>query len=169
MRKRDMVRRATREDLPVLEEISRRARAYMGATGNPTQWTEGYPEAFLAEDIEAERLYVLCGGDGAVHGFFVFLLGEEPSYRVIDGAWQNGRPYGTIHRLAGDGTVRGLFEQCLEFCKTICPNIRADTHKNNATMRHLLEKNGFVYCGVVNLDKLEGDTLRVAYQLAPRS
>ena len=31
-------------------------------------------------------------------------------------------------------------------------------------MRHLLEKHGFVYCGVVNLDKKEGDTLRVAYQ-----
>ena len=100
----------------------------------------------------------------AAHAFFAFILGNDPSYAVIDGAWLNDRPYGTIHRLASDGTVMGVFSQCMACCKTICPDIRADTHERNATMRHLLEKHGFVYCGVVNLDKKEGDTLRVAYQ-----
>ena len=52
----------------------------------------------------------------------------------------------------------------MEFCQRICPNIRADTHEENKTMRHLLEKYGFAQCGYVNLEKQEGDTLRIAYQ-----
>lgn len=159
-----MIRRATRADLPALFQISRTARTYMKGSGNATQWEPGYPDSYLEQDIEKGDLYVLCGEDEAPHAFFAFLLGEDPSYAVIDGAWLNDRPYGTIHRLASDGTVKGVFSQCMAYCKTICPDIRADTHEKNATMRHLLEKQGFVYCGVVNLDKKEGDTLRVGYQ-----
>ena len=159
-----MIRKAIRADLPALFQISLTARAYMEKSGNTTQWEPGYPDNYLEGDIAKGDLYVLCGADGAPHAFFAFILGNDPSYAVIDGAWLNDRPYGTIHRLASDGTVMGVFSQCMACCKTICPDIRADTHERNATMRHLLEKHGFVYCGVVNLDKKEGDTLRVAYQ-----
>ena len=159
-----MIRKATKADLPALCQVSRAARAYMAQSGNSTQWEPGYPECCLEEDIRRDSLYVLCGEDGAVHAFFAFLLGEEPSYRVIDGAWRNDRPYGTIHRLGSDGTLKGVFSQCLDYCKAICPDIRADTHEKNTTMRHLLEKHGFVRCGMINLDKKEGDTLRIAYQ-----
>ncbi len=39
--------------------------------------------------------------------------------RVIeDGAWPDNSPYGTIHRIAGDGQVKGLLQLCVAFCKT---------------------------------------------------
>ncbi len=160
-----MIRTAGREDLPELLRVYATARAFMAAHGNPTQWGDGYPFSdILEEDIDRRQLYVVCSADGAIHGAFAFILGEDPSYAHIDGAWRNRRPYGTIHRIAGDGEINGVFAQCLDFCAGICPNIRADTHANNKPMRHLLEKNGFSYCGMVNLDLHEGDTVRLAYQ-----
>lgn len=162
-----MIRNAQPSDLPRLYEIARNARAFMARTGNPDQWQEGYPDVYLREDIHLEQLYVLTDEGGTVHAFFAFVLGEEPSYGTIDGAWLNDRPYGTIHRIASDGAINGVLEQCLAFCRGICADIRADTHEDNKIMRHLLEKHGFVQCGYVNLDQREGDTLRVAYQYEP--
>lgn len=160
-----MIRRAGLNELPLLYEICKKAREYMAKTGNPTQWESGYPEIYLQKDIEEGCLYVLTDGKDKPHAFFAFVLGQEPSYRMIRGAWLNDRPYGTIHRIASDGEIKGVFAQALAFCRDICPDIRADTHEKNGTMRHLLEKSGFTRCGYINLDKQEGDTLRVAYQL----
>ncbi len=160
-----MIRKAELQELPLLYDIGKKARAYMVRTGNPTQWDAGYPDLYLREDIKKDHLYVLTDEKNCPHAFFAFILGEDPSYRVIDGEWLNEEPYGTIHRLASDGELKGAFGIVLEFCRKICPNIRADTHEMNRTMRHLLEKHGFTRCGYINLDKQEGDTLRVAYQL----
>lgn len=159
-----MIRNAKKTDLPALYQVCQAAKACMARSGNPAQWEPGYPENCLEEDIDKERLYVVCDGAGEVHAFFAFIIGEEPSYRVIDGAWLNERRYGTIHRLASDGSLKGVFDKCLLHCEGIWPDIRADTHEQNAIMRHLLEKHGFIYCGLINLDKREGDTLRMAYQ-----
>jgi RimJ/RimL family protein N-acetyltransferase len=41
------------------------------------------------------------------------------------------------------------------------PNIRIDTHRDNAIMQHLLEKNGFVKCGIIYV---EDGSPRIAYQ-----
>lgn len=158
-----MIRAGEPGDRTAILTVYRAAKEYMARSGNPNQWVGNYPEMFLEEDLAAGRLYVICGPDGAVHGSFVLTLEEEPSYRVIDGAWHSDRPYGTIHRLAGDGTMGGLFRQCLDFCAGRSPYLRADTHRTNHTMRHLLEGAGFRYCGIINLDRQEGDTLRVAY------
>ena len=51
----------------------------------------------------------------------------------------------------------------MEFCRENAPDLRADTHVDNRTMQHLLEKHGFVYCGIVNPP--DGGE-RMAYQLA---
>ena len=42
-----------------------------------------------------------------------------------------------------------------------CESLRADTHEDNKIMQHLLEKNGFVRCGIIHV---EDGTPRVAYQ-----
>ena len=42
--------------------------------------------------------------------------------------------------------------------------IRVDTHEGNIPMRKMLEKQGFVYCGVIHL--ADGSP-RVAYQYLP--
>ena len=128
--------------------------------GHCTNLSEGIVTATEA-DIEKQRLYVYKK-DGCIHGVFMLLLEEEPTYAYIeDGSWREERPYGTIHRLAGDGEVRGLFAKCVAFCESKVKYLRADTHFDNHTMQHLLEKNGFERRGIIYLKN--GDP-RIAYQ-----
>ena len=153
---------AKEADLPRIMEIYDIAKAYMRANGNPNQWNGAYPDPeTLRTDIEKQRLYVYKK-DGRIHGVFMLLLEEEPTYAYIeDGSWREERPYGTIHRLAGDGEVKGLFAKCVAFCEKKVPYLRADTHFDNHTMQHLLEKNGFERRGIIYLKN--GDP-RIAYQ-----
>ena len=153
---------AKEADLPRILEIYDIAKAYMRANGNPNQWNGAYPDPeTLRTDIEKQRLYVYKK-DGRIHGVFMLLLEEEPTYAYIeDGSWREERPYGTIHRLAGDGEVKGLFAKCVAFCEKKVPYLRADTHFDNHTMQHLLEKNGFERRGIIYLKN--GDP-RIAYQ-----
>ena len=153
---------AKEADLPRILEIYDIAKAYMRANGNPNQWNGAYPDQeTLRTDIEKQRLYVYKKA-GSIHGVFMLLLEEEPTYAYIeDGSWREEAPYGTIHRLAGDGEVKGLFAKCVAFCEKKVPYLRADTHFDNHTMQHLLEKNGFERRGIIYLKN--GDP-RIAYQ-----
>ena len=99
--------------------------------------------------------------EGKPAGVFAFLLGPEPNYERIDGAWRNSLPYGTIHRVASDGRVPGFFGRCMEFCKKQTANLRIDTHEENKVMRHLIEKSGFAECGII---RVEDGSPRIAYQ-----
>lgn len=153
---------AKEADLPRILEIYDIAKAYMRASGNPNQWNGAYPDPeTLRTDMEKQRLYVYKK-NGRIHGVFMLLLEEEPTYAYIeDGSWREETPYGTIHRLAGDGEVKGLFAKCVAFCEKKVPYLRADTHFDNHTMQHLLEKNGFERRGIIYLKN--GDP-RIAYQ-----
>ena len=153
---------AKEADLPRIMEIYDIAKAYMRANGNPNQWNGAYPDPeTLRTDIEKQRLYVYKK-NGSIHGVFMLLLEEEPTYAYIeDGSWRSETPYGTIHRLAGDGEVKGLFAKCVAFCEDKVKYLRADTHFDNHTMQHLLEKNGFERRGIIYLKN--GDP-RIAYQ-----
>ena len=153
---------AKETDLPRILEIYDIAKAYMRASGNPNQWNGAYPDPeTLRTDIEKQRLYIYKK-NGNIHGVFMLLLEEEPTYAYIeDGSWREETPYGTIHRLAGDGEVKGLFAKCVAFCEGKVKYLRADTHFDNHTMQHLLEKNGFERRGIIYLKN--GDP-RIAYQ-----
>lgn len=157
------IRPATLADLPRLRQVYARARQFMRAGGNLTQWSDGdRPEDRLAGDIAAGQLYVVESG-GTVRASFAFILGEDPLYDVIrQGAWLSDVPYGTIHRLASDGSLQGVLSLAVSFCRAQCPHLRADTHEDNSVMRHLLEKNGFARCGIV---RAPDDTPRIAYEL----
>lgn len=157
-----MVRRATEDDLEEILRVYRAAKAYMVRSGNPHQWEEGYPDCLLGGDIQRGELYVICGEEGTIHGVFAFVVGDDPTYSVIEeGDWHSDAPYGTIHRIGSDGTMKGIFAQCMEFCKAQHDNIRADTHEDNKTMQHLLTKYGFVRCGIIHV---ADGTPRLAYQ-----
>lgn len=146
------VRPTKAEDLDAVMKIYTRAKQYMSANGNGTQWKEGYPSRELIEADMAKNQSFVCEKDGQVHGVFAFILGEDSTYRLIEGgAWKNDKPYGTIHRIAGDGEVKGIFRAAFEFAKSKTDNVRADTHENNHTMQHLLEKHGFERCGIIYL------------------
>lgn len=158
-----MVRHARIADLPAILSIYDAARDYMRRSGNPHQWGEsGYPEKeLLEEDIEIGRLYVI-EENGAIHGVFAFMLGDEPTYAYIEGGqWPNQKPYGTIHRIASDGKVKGVFARTFAFALTQTDEIRVDTHRDNKTMQHVVEKHCFRQCGIIYLEN--GDP-RIAYQ-----
>ena len=54
-----MFRGARHSDLEQILDIYARARKVMAASGNPTQWGDGYPpREMLEEDIDANRLFI---------------------------------------------------------------------------------------------------------------
>lgn len=152
------------EDLEQIMKIYRYAQDYMIESGNPTQWGHFYPDAELIKsDIDKNACRVIYDESG-IHGIFALFLDPDPTYEHIEnGKWLNDEPYLTIHRLAGDGQVHGLFSCALNYCKDISSNIRADTHADNQIMQKLMEKNGFVKCGRICV---KNGTQRIAYQWA---
>ena len=84
------------------------------------------PEALLAEDIKKGNLYVIKEDD-AIHAVFFFVIGADPTYAKIEqGEWLSDTEYGTIHRVAGDGTLHGVLGMIVAFCSrksVICASI----------------------------------------------
>lgn len=158
-----IIRNAVLEDMEQIMEVYLHAKEYMVSSGNPNQWINGYPAREVIEkDINRQQFYV-CEENGQIHGAFMFFIGEEPTYQIIEnGSWKNEEPYGTIHRLGSDGKYKGIFQECLAFCREKHANLRADTHHDNKTMQHLLEKHGFERCGIVYM---KDGSKRIAYQL----
>ena len=142
------------KDLPLVMEIYDYARAFMRATGNTTQWIDGYPsEVLIRQEIEDGHSFVCTG----------FILGEDPTYQQIyEGTWLNNEPYGVIHRLATNGKQKGVSETCLNWCFERWPNLRVDTHRDNKVMQHILTKYGFQRCGIIYV---KNGTERIAYQM----
>ena len=157
-----MIRPAQKSDLPMIETVYAAARAYMVQSGKPHQWGDGYPKRLLLEsDIEKGQLFI-CEIEGVIRGVFAFILGDDPTYGYIeDGKWPNALPYGTIHRIASDGKVKGIFTKCFQYALTRADEIRIDTHHDNKTMQHVVQKHGFRRCGIIYLEN--GDP-RIAYQ-----
>lgn len=154
------IRKARPEDLTEIEKIYALARQFMASTGNPTQWGATHPpRQMLEEDIALGQLYVL--EDSGIRAVFAYLEGEDPTYGYIeDGAWLSQEPYGTIHRVASDGSG-GRFSQILAYALSRSSHLRIDTHHDNKVMQHVLEKHGFHRCGIIYLE--DGDP-RIAYE-----
>ena len=152
-----MIRRATIQDLEQIMQIYARAVQYMQASGNPNQWVAGYPSRTLIEEDIARGVSYVVDRDSVIEAVFSYIEGEDPTYRQIEqGMWRTNGSYGTVHRLASAGRLRGVAEICFSWCAEQaklhgCSSIRADTHQDNRIMQHLLQKNGFVYCGVIHL------------------
>ena len=144
-----------------IAEIFSYARSQMALNGNPSQWKNDRPSMELVKkDIENGNSYVV-EEDGKIVATFAFIVGIEPTYLDIDGAWLDDAPYGTIHRIASDGSVKGIFDLVLDYVETYGVDIRIDTHKDNKPMLHVIEKNGFVHCGIIIVDD---NTPRIAFQ-----
>ncbi len=160
-----IIRLAEKQELDDIMRIFACAQKYMAENGNPTQWGNTHPSReLIRDDIEKGILYVGQCDDGKIHCAFALIGGIDPTYvNIYDGKWLNEDEYLTVHRIASDGVYHGIFKECMDFCKTKCDNIRIDTHEDNKTMRHVLNKNGFVYCGVIYLENGEP---RIAYQFA---
>ena len=158
------IRKAASQDLPRIREIYEMARQFMRKNGNHSQWGKGdEPEALIEEDIRQGNLYVL--EEAGIHAGFAFIIGEDPTYLEIEeGSWKSEEPYAAVHRVASDGTVQGVLGHVMDYCSAQVPHLRIDTHKDNKVMQHVLEKYGFVSCGIVHVP--DGSP-RIAYELLP--
>ena len=161
------IRKSKPEDLPRLMEIFAHAHSFMVSTGNPDQWAEDYPgRELLLKDIGSSDSYVVQAG-GAVVATFVLRAGDDPTYRVIyDGEWPDDGPYATIHRIASDGSRKGILHLVMKFALERFTSIRIDTHRDNRVMRAAILREGFRYCGII---RCWNGTERLAYQYGPAS
>ena len=158
-----IIRHSTEADLPDMLRIVDEARQKMRGSGNMLQWADGYPgREQLVNDIKRRVSYVVESG-GKVVATFAFITDPDPTYTIIyNGEWlDDTRPYGTIHRIASCHGVHKVGAAVFDWCYALTGNLRVDTHRDNTIMRHVVEKCGFTYCGIIHL--LNGDE-RLAYQ-----
>ena len=156
------IRMTTPDDLPRVLAIYEHAREQMRRNGNPTQWGASWPpEPLLREDVRVGRSYLVVDG-AEICGVFVFFVGEDETYRKIDGAWLNDERYGVLHRIASAGIRPGVLRAALDFCEARVDNMRVDTHPDNAIMRKLLTRFGYTPCGIIYVR--EDSYPRIAFQ-----
>lgn len=166
------IRKSTELDFDRMMEIYAYARDFMAKTGNPNQWgpTNWPPEALIHNDIKEGNSYVCINDDDRVIGVFFFIQGEniDPTYNYIaDGSWLDDSAYGVVHRIAGDGSEKGIGAFCINWAYEQCGHLRMDTYGDNMVMRNLLVKKlGFVHCGTIYVE--EDDLPRLAYEKTKR-
>lgn len=164
------IRKTKKEDIACLMPIFDEARHTIATLGID-QWQNGYPsESVILDDIEKKQSY-LCEIDDKICGTFAMLENGEPTYdKIYDGEWLTGdrAAYIAIHRVAisvsnrGSGLSGKIIGYATDFAREKGrKSLRIDTHRGNAVMRRMLEKNGFIYCGIIYLEN--GDE-RVAYE-----
>ena len=154
------VRPAKPSDLERIEEIYAYARDFMAKNGNPNQWgTTNPPTAQLKKDIAEGKLFVITDAE-TIHGVFFFWIGEDPTDGRLDGgAWRSDEPYGTIHRIAGDGSG-DILKTAVSFAEGKIGHLRIDTHEDNHVMQSAVTKLGFQRRGIIYL---ENGSPRIAY------
>lgn len=157
------IRQTTMEDMAAVTALYDKARGFMMEHGNPDQWGLSHPpEELIKSDIRAGYSYV-CLAEGEICGVFFYQKGIEPDYlNIRQGAWLDDQPYGVVHRIAAPTGVKGVATFCLNWClEQSGGNLRIDTHADNYPMQRMLEKNGFVRCGLIDL---KDGSERIAYQ-----
>ena len=161
------IRHSAEADLWRIMEIYSFARKYMAEHGNPNQWGPANwpPETLIRSDIRNGNSYVCLNDEGNVIGTFFFIHGQdiEPTYREItDGAWLDDSSYGVVHRIAGDGSEKGIGAFCINWAFEQCGHLRIDTHGDNIVMQNLVKKLGFVHCGTIYVE--EDNNPRLAFE-----
>lgn len=157
------IRRSTMEDVENILSIFESAKKFMRENNNVSQWSDDYPNTEnIIEDIENGNSYVGESPDGEIVMTFAFITGEDPTYKIITkGQWLNEDPYGTIHRIASNGKMRGVLRNACDYCFKEVENIRIDTHKDNKSMLNALDNLGFHKCGEIIC---RDGTPRIAFQ-----
>ena len=156
------IRKSQLTDLDTLLKMYEQARSFMSSHGNPNQWGNSYPpKQMVAQDIEDGCSYV-CEEQGRIVATFYYKEGRDDTYvKIYDGKWLDDSPYGVVHRITSDRTVKGAGTFCLNWAFEQCGNLKVDTHRDNVVMQHTLDRNGFHYCGIIYTDD---GTERLAYQ-----
>lgn len=160
-------RKAELSDLSNIREIINDAKAYLKES-EVTQWQGEYPtDELLISDINLGNSYIV-EDKGMVIGTSVISFDGESTYDEIDGCWLSEGKFVVIHRLAvrKNSKNKNVASSLLKFAENLAKqngvySIKIDTHKDNNTMKNLMKKNEFVYCGVI---KLEDYSERIAFE-----
>ena len=142
------------------------ARAYHKSQGFE-QWHPDYPTLqTVLDDITQNNGYVFANEEGVV-GYCCIIFGDESAYHEIDGAWKTDRLYAVVHRMAFNRNARGtgLSGEATSLIKDLCLSegidaIRVDTQAENKVMQHILNREGFSYCGLIQF----GGGPKLAYE-----
>lgn len=147
------IRLSTVMDMDRIMKVYDTAKSFMRSQGNFSQWIGGYPDRdTILTDIANANHYIAEDEDGNILMVFTFILGDDPTYNVIEnGHWLNDKPYGTIHRVASSGLQSGMLKVCVDFCKGMTNNIRIDTHTDNSAMQNALNRLKFTFCGIIHI------------------
>lgn len=97
------------------------ARAYHKSMGFE-QWHPDYPtQQTILDDIAQNIGYVFVNKKEIV-GYCCIIIGDEPAYHKIEGAWKTDRPYAVLHRMAFNQKARGggLSKQAFDLIKEFC-------------------------------------------------
>lgn len=161
------IRRTVESDLCVVMNIYEYARQFMAEHGNPNQWgpNKWPPEYLIRKDIAEGKSYVCVNDDEEVIGTFFYDYGfdVEDTYAKIDGgSWMGDSHYGVVHRIAGNGSEKGIGAFCINWAYEQCKQLRMDTHDDNIVMQNLLTKLGFERRGIIYVH--EDNDPRIAYE-----
>lgn len=155
------IRRTELKDMTRVIELIELAKKYFKGA-NIDQWQNGYPnEESILDDIKNDISYVVEEKNEIV-GTAVISFDEDPNYKEIEGQWISNESYGVLHRVAIDPSYKGLgigskiIEHAEnEAIKKKINFLRIDTHEDNISMRKLIVKNKFNYCGIIYvIDKM---------------
>ncbi|MBU3182312.1 GNAT family N-acetyltransferase [Clostridium psychrophilum] len=160
--------RATEENASSIINIIKQAQDYF-KKNKINQWQDNYPNfKIVKNDIINKNGYVLLKDNSVVCTVVVTFDGDKNYKCIYNGKWASNNKYAVIHRMAIDCNCKGigLSSVIVKNIEKICldkgiHSIRVDTHKENLSMKRLLQKNGFQYCGIIYLeDKSE----RIAFE-----
>lgn len=159
-----IIRKAELNNLDSIVKIFEHARNYMKENNNPNQWGDNHPPiSLIEEDIKNSIGYVCLDNENNIVGYFCFYVGIEEDYNEIyEGNWLNDREYAVIHRIAVMSNQKGIGGFCMRFCFDKFKNIRIDTGKYNIPMQKLLQKEGYIKCGIIKIRRNGGE--RIVFQ-----
>ena len=152
------LRKARQNEAEICYQCIEDARAYHQTLGFE-QWHADYPTQQTILDDIAQNIGYVFVDENQVIGYCCIMFGGESAYDEIDGAWKTDRPYAVVHRMAFRKPARGggLSGKAFRLIKSFClanhiDAIRVDTQEENKVMRHILDREGFAYCGLIRFD-----------------
>ncbi len=146
---------AKKKDIPLCMQFIDEARRHQREQGF-YQWTETSPNIEnIADDVANCRGYLVTDDD-VPFGYVCISFDGEPAYASPEVKWLSEQGYAVIHRLAfsSSGRGKGASKAVFRFACRLCAangifSLRIDTHEDNKKMRHIIEREGFTYCGIV--------------------
>ena len=162
-------RKTTIDDLNDVMEAIEDSRAVLKLQ-NTGQWQDGFPNKdMVIKDIENGQSYVFLDNQDQIIGTCAITDFDQNYVHLFEGKWLSDYPYMVLHRVAIKKDYKGngfghLFFKLFELVarENNRRSLKVDTHEGNFIMRHLLEKEGFVYCGKTLL--IENNKPRVVYE-----